>query len=205
MFLLGLTGGIASGKSTVARRLVEHGAYHIDADELAREALAPGSPALAAVARRFGSNLIDNHGVLDRAALGRIVFADESARKDLEAIVHPEVRRRYQEATAAILARDADAIVVYEIPLLVETESDLPFDLVIAVISGHQRQVERLVRLRGMTHQDATARVDAQATDDQRTRRADITLDSSGSLADTMAQVDALWPEIVARARAQHG
>jgi dephospho-CoA kinase len=135
--LVGLTGGIASGKSTVARRLEQRGAVHIDADLLAREVVEPGTPALAAIEERFGSAVIASDGRLDRAALGSIVFADAAALTDLNGIVHPAVRQRTGELIAEAEQRDGDAIVVYNVPLLVEAQVPHPFDLVVVTHAPH--------------------------------------------------------------------
>jgi len=149
MKLIGLTGGIASGKSTIARRLSEHGAQHIDADQLAREAVEPGSPGLARVRERFGEAVIRADGSLDRARLGELVFSDAGARADLNAVVHPEVRRLAEAHISAAAQRDPAAIVVYDVPLLVESGLQMPWDLVVVAEAPAAMRVERLRQPRG--------------------------------------------------------
>jgi dephospho-CoA kinase len=196
--LIALTGGIASGKSTVAARLAEHGAVIVDADRLAREVVEPGEPALAAIAERFGASVIRDDGTLDRAALGAIVFADERARLDLNAITHPAVWQRALQLFAAAEERDPNAVVVYDVPLLVEAAEDRPmqFDLVVVVHAPTELRVRRLVELRGVAEPDAVARVNAQASDDERLSVADVIIDASGSIQHTVAQADALWERV---------
>lgn len=199
MDVIGLTGGIAAGKSAVAARLSELGAVVIDADALAREVVEPGTPGLAAIAARFGSEVLDADGALDRARLGAIVFGDDVARADLNAIVHPEVRRRYDELVAEAFARDPDAIVVYDVPLLAEARAASDFGLVIVVDAPADVRLERLVALRGMDREQARARIAAQISDEERRAMADVVIDSSGTIAHTMEQVDALWERLVAQ------
>ncbi|MBL3700161.1 dephospho-CoA kinase [Leucobacter luti] len=197
MKVIGLTGGIASGKSTIGRRLEALGAVRIDADQLARDAVAPGSPGLARVVSRFGSERVLNaRGELDRAALGAIVFADPDALRDLNEIVHPEVKRLYEAALAAARAADSEAIVVYEIPLLVEAARELEFDLVVVADAPAESRVARMVELRGMGEADARRRIANQASDADRRAAADVLIDTSGSEAHTVAQVDALWERL---------
>lgn len=203
MDVIGLTGGIAAGKSVVSARLAQLGAVVIDADVLAREAVGPGTPGLEAVRLRFGDAVIAADGGLDRTALGSIVFADPAARADLNAIVHPEVHRLYNERLAAIEASDPHAIVVYDVPLLVEARSAEEFAAVVVVHAPAEVRVERLVALRGLERASALERVAAQASDDERLAVADIVIDTSGTLAHTIEQVDALWERLVAQ-RARH-
>lgn len=193
---IGLTGGIAAGKSVAARRFAELGAVVVDSDVLAREALAPGSAGLDAVVEEFGADVLDAQGALDRAALGRRVFADDEARRRLEAIVHPVVRRLSAEREAAAAATDPAAVVVHDIPLLVETGQADTFHVVVVVHAPALLRVERLVRLRGMEREDAEARVGAQADDDTRLAAADVVLDGTGSEADLRTQVDDLWARL---------
>jgi dephospho-CoA kinase len=190
MLRVGLTGGIGSGKSTVARRLAEHGAVLIDADAIARQVVAPGTPGLQAVLAEFGESLRAPDGSLDRAALARVVFADESRRQALNAIVHPLVAAKRSE-----LVDDAapDAIVVEDIPLLIENDLGAVFHLVVVVSAPAEERVRRLVAERGMTTDDAWARVRTQADDDARRAAADVWLDNSGSVAELLTAVDALW------------
>lgn len=199
MDVIGLTGGIAAGKSAVAARLAELGAVVIDADRLAREVVEPGTPGLAAIVHRFGDAVLAPDGSLDRARLGSLVFADVSARRDLNAIVHPEVQRRYGELVVEAFARDADAIVVYDVPLLAEARAASEFALVVVVDAPPEVRIDRLVSLRGMSRADARARIDAQIPDAERRAMADVVIDASGTLEHTIEQVDALWERLVAQ------
>jgi dephospho-CoA kinase len=189
---IGLTGGIASGKSSVADALAERGAVIIDADLLAREVVAPGTAALAAIEARFGPDVISDGG-LDRAAMGRIVFADPAARRDLEAIIHPAVRARAAELEASA---GSDAIVVQVIPLLVETGQQDSFDLVVVVDLDPETQIGRLRERNGYSRIDAESRIAAQASRDERLAAADIVIDNTGSRAELGAQVDRLWTRL---------
>ncbi|MDO9590720.1 MAG: dephospho-CoA kinase [Microcella sp.] len=199
MDVIGLTGGIGAGKSTVARRLAERGAVVIDADILARAAVEPGSSGLEAVRQRFGDGVITANGELDRAALGQRVFQHEHERVALNAIVHPEVSRLYRERLEQIEREQPDAIVVYDVPLLVEARSAHEFALIVVVHAPSDQRIDRLVRLRGFDREAAEYRVNAQAADDERLAIADIVIDTSGSLESTLEQVDALWGQLVAR------
>lgn len=199
MDIVALTGGIAAGKSTVARRLREHGAVVIDADALARDAVAPGSPGLAAVAARFGDEILTAEGTLDRAALGDLIFSDPAARADLNAIVHPDVRRRYRDALDAARSRDPRAIVIYDVPLLAEARAADEFDLVVVVDAPAETRTRRLVELRGLDPDDAAKRVAAQVSDDERRAMADIVIDSSGEESATLQYADELWATLVSR------
>ncbi|KQQ01602.1 MULTISPECIES: dephospho-CoA kinase [unclassified Rathayibacter] len=198
MHLVALTGGIASGKSTVARRLAEHGAVVVDADVLAREVVEPGQPALRAIVERFGAAMLREDGSLDRAALGAVVFADSSARADLNAITHPAVGERSQRLFAEAAEADPHAVVVYDVPLLAEGRGAGEFDEVVVVHAPEAARIDRLVRLRGLSEPEARARVGAQATDEQRLALADVVLDSSGTLDETLARTDALWEHLSA-------
>ena len=192
MVRVGLTGGIASGKSAVAAELAARGAIIIDADVLAREVVEPGTPALAAIIDRFGPQLLSD-GQLDRARLAQIVFADPLARRDLERIVHPAVRAR-----AADLERAAGraAVVVHVIPLLVETGQQEDFDLVVTVDVDHETQIKRLMARNGYTRAEAESRIAAQASREDRRIAADVVLDNTGSVAQLREQIDALWAEL---------
>ncbi|UOE45183.1 dephospho-CoA kinase [Agromyces larvae] len=203
MYLIGLTGGIASGKSTVARRLFEHGAVHIDADQLARKVVEPGTPALAAIVEAFGSGVLRADGSLDRTKLGTIVFADHEQLARLNAIVHPAVRELSGRLIAKAEADDPDAVVVYDVPLLVEAQVDHPFDLIVVTDAPRRAQVARLVEERGLDPAHAEARVDAQADREARTAIADVVIDTGGTLAHTMSQADALWARVRAEQRAK--
>jgi dephospho-CoA kinase len=189
MMRIGLTGGIASGKSLVAADLAARGAVIIDADVLAREVVEPGTPGLAAIIERFGPQLLTD-GQLNRARLAEIVFADPAARRELERIVHPAVRAR-----AAELERAAgpNAVVVHVIPLLVETGQHQNYDLVVTVDVDHETQIERLRARNGFSRAEAESRITAQATREDRKSAADVVLDNSGSLAYLKDQIDALW------------
>jgi dephospho-CoA kinase len=192
MVRVGLTGGIASGKSMVADELAERGAIVIDADVLAREVVEPGTPALAAIIDRFGAQVLRD-GQLDRTRLAQIVFADPLARRDLERIVHPAVRDRAAELERA--AGDA-AVVVHVIPLLVETGQHEDFDLVVTVDVDHETQIQRLMVRNGYSRAEAESRIAAQASRDDRRRAADVVLDNSGSVTQLGEQIDALWVEL---------
>jgi dephospho-CoA kinase len=191
---IGLTGGIGSGKSTVSRLLEQRGAVIVDADAIAREVVAPGTPGLAAVTEAFGDGVVAPDGSLDRPALAAVVFADPEARKRLDAIVHPLVRARATEVAAAA---PADAVVVHDVPLLVETGQAGSYDLVLVVEADPATRVARLVQ-RGLTAEDARARMAAQATDEQRRAVADVVLDNSGTPEELEAQVDRFWADRVA-------
>ncbi|HZA31703.1 MAG TPA: dephospho-CoA kinase [Propionibacteriaceae bacterium] len=193
MLRVGLTGGIASGKSTVANELARRGAVIIDADELAREVVQPGTPGLAAVARRFGDSVLAG-GQLDRAALAKIVFADSQARRDLEGIIHPAVRRRAAELEAAVPHR---SVIVHVIPLLVETSQESDFDLCVVVDVDHQTQLERLMTRGPMSREEAESRIAAQATREQRLAAADIVVQNVGTINDLRKQLDDLWSDLV--------
>lgn len=194
MRLIGLTGGIAAGKSTVAARLAEHGAVVIDADRVAREVVEPGEPALASIAARFGDGVVVD-GALDRAALGAIVFADPDARRDLERITHPAIQARVAERIAAH-ADDPDAVVVYDVPLLVEARVPHAFDAIVVAHAPAEQRIARLVELRGVAREEAERRVGSQASDDERLAVATRVVDTSGTMDETIAQVDALWRAI---------
>lgn len=192
MLWIGLSGGIGSGKSTVAERLSGHGAVVVDADRIAREVVEPGTPGLAQIAERFGPEILDDAGALDRPALGRIVFADEQARRDLEAITHPRIADRTREL---VTDASADAVVVHDIPLLVELDRAGDYALTVIVDVPADVRLRRLVDLRGMDEAEARSRIAAQATDEQRILAADVLLDNTGSLEDLRAAVDRLWQE----------
>lgn len=192
MLYLGLSGGIGSGKSTVSERLAALGALVIDADALAREVVEPGSDGLAEVATRFGGDVLLPDGSLNRPALGAIVFADADARRDLEAITHPRIRALTAQRHAAA---PADAIVVHDMPLLVEGDLAPDYHLTLIVDAAEETRIERLVRDRGMTQDAARARTAAQATDAQRYAVADVLLDNNGTRQGLLDQVETLWRE----------
>jgi dephospho-CoA kinase len=190
---IGLTGGIGSGKSTVAALLAQHGARVVDADRIAREVVEPGTPGLAAVAAEFGDGVLTPEGALDRPALAGLVFGDPAARARLDAVVHPLVRARAAELVAAA---PGDAVVVQDVPLLVETGQAGSFDLVLVVEADVDTRVARLVE-RGLAAEDARARIASQATDEQRRAVADVVLRNDGDRADLAAQVERFWVERV--------
>jgi len=196
---VGLTGGIGSGKSEVARRLAEHGAVLIDADVAARQVVEPGSPGLARIAAAFGDEVLRPDGSLNRERLGEIVFADPGRRAELNAIVHPLVRAWMQEAERAAVQTDGDAIVVHDVPLLAESRGKAGFDPVIVVDVPPELQLERLVRLRGLPAEQARARMAAQASREQRLAVADIVIDNSGSLDDLDRRVAEVWADLERR------
>lgn len=185
-----MTGGIGSGKSAVARRLVERGAVLIDADQLSREVVAPGTDGLAEVVDVFSDRVLDADGALDRAALADLVFTDEAARRRLETIVHTRVRARTVELVAAAAP---DAVVVNDVPLLVEVGLAPTYHLVVVVQTALATRLQRLTRDRGMSRADAERRIAGQADDARREAVADVLLTNDGSLAQLHAAVDALW------------
>lgn len=191
VLLMGLSGGIGSGKSTVARRLVERGAVLVDSDVLAREVVKQSTPGLAELVERFGDDILDSGGALNRSALAAKVFGDSDARADLNAITHPKIR----ELTAERIAQaPADAVVVHDVPLLVEAGYAANYHLVAIVGAPEPVRVRRLID-RGLAEDDVRARIAAQATDEQRREVADVWLDNSGSVEEINAQVDALWQD----------
>ena len=197
MLLVGLTGGIGSGKSTVARLLTARGAVVLDADVLAREAVEPGTPGFDAVLARFGDAVRSSGGTIDRAQLAAIVFADDEARHDLEAIVHPQVRLSIGEAVAA--HADSDAVVVVDSPLLIETGAHESFPVVVVVTAPDDARIARLTA-RGMGEADARARMAAQMPLEEKATYADVLLDNGGSEAELERQVDRLWADLHERA-----
>ncbi|MEW2520572.1 dephospho-CoA kinase [Actinacidiphila alni] len=197
MLNVGLTGGIGAGKSAVAGLLVEYGAILIDSDRIAREVVEPGTEGLAAVVAEFGADVLAADGTLDRPKLGAIVFADEERRKALNAIVHPLVGHRSAELRATA---GPDDIVVNDVPLLTENELAPFYDLVIVVDAGTDIRVDRLVRQRGMSEDEARARMAAQATREQRLAVADIVIDNDGPIEKLEPQVRAAWQRLRALA-----
>jgi len=197
MYLIGLTGGIASGKSLVSTRLAELGATIVDADVLAREVVEPGTDGLAQIARHFGPEVLLADGTLNRPALGAIIFADPEQREKLNSITHPAVWRRARELFDQAAA---DEVVVYDVPLLVEGAKgrQLDFDLIVVVDASADTRLRRLVQLRGMTREEAGHRLNSQASDAERLAVADVVIDNNGTVEATIEQVDALW------AKAQH-
>jgi dephospho-CoA kinase len=194
---VGLTGGIGAGKSEVSRRLAAQGAVVIDADLIAREVVEPGTEGLAEVVAAFGPEVLTPDGALDRARLGDIVFADPELRSKLNAIVHPRVARRMAELERAA---GPGVIVVHDVPLIAENARAGAYDMVVVVDAPPKIQAERLVRRRGMTREQARARMAAQASREQRLAIADIVIDNSGSLAELDRQVGDLWAQLRRRA-----
>jgi len=190
MFLIGLTGGIAAGKSTVASIWVSLGAIEIDADVLAREVIEPGSEGLAQIKEHFGESVFTESGSLDRKALGEIVFNNVQQRKVLESIVHPLVRQRAQEILKSLAN---DSIVIYTVPLLVEANVELPFDVIVSVEAPETERAQRLVSSRGMTLKQSLARIKSQASAVERAAKADYLLNSNQSLAGLSADATRLF------------
>lgn len=199
MALIALTGGIASGKSTIARRLAERGAVVVDADQIVRDVQAPGTPVLAEIAETFGDGVIAADGSLDRAALGAQVFADPARLAQLNAIVHPAVRAESQRRFDEAAATDPAAVIVYDVPLLVEARVDDPWDLIVVAHAPEAERRRRLIEIRGLQAQAAQERIDAQVPDERRLAIADVVIDTSGSLEQTLMQTDALWERISGR------
>jgi dephospho-CoA kinase len=198
LLLVGLTGGLASGKSTVASLLARRGAIVVDADELSRRAVAPGTPGLARIVDTFGREVLDAGGSLDRAALAAVVFADREKRRVLESIVHPEVFRLLGRVVDGY--RATDAVVVFDAPLIVETGFHEACDLVVVVSSPVEAQVARVVRTRGMSEDDARRRIASQAPPAEREQHADIVIRNDGSLEQLEEHVESLWKVLQRRA-----
>ena len=203
MFLVGLTGGIASGKSTVASMLGKYENEIIDADEIAREVVIPGSQGLQKILSEFGPHVLNMDGTLSRAALATVVFNDPTRRAALEEILHPLIKTRTLEK----IAQSDSAVVVCVVPLLVEAKVDYPFDLVATIEAGTETQTKRLVENRGMTPEDAAARISAQASEAERVARADVRIDGSLDMVDLEMDVSKLWSQIqiLAEQKVNHG
>ncbi|MFF7728026.1 dephospho-CoA kinase [Streptomyces sp. NPDC008001] len=193
MLRVGLTGGIGAGKSEVSRLLASYGAVIVDSDRIAREVVEPGTPGLAAVVAEFGDAVLTAEGALDRPKLGAIVFADPGRLAALNAIVHPLVRARSAELEAAAAP---DAVVVHDVPLLAENGLAPLYDLVVVVDAGTATRLDRLVRLRGMAPEEARARMNAQATREERLSVADIVIDNDGPLEALEPQVAKVWKQL---------
>ncbi len=198
MLLVGLTGGIGSGKSTVADLLAERGAVVIDADDLARRAVALGTGGFDRVVETFGREILGPDGDIDRTKLASVVFTDPARLRELEAIVHPEVTRLFAEAIEPY--RDTDRVIVYAVPLLAERGLTEVFDVVVVVVADVDRRIERLMRDRGMTADEVRARVAAQLSDEERARVADVLLDNDGEAERLVPQVNRLWTDLEKRA-----
>ncbi len=197
MFLIGLTGGIAAGKTTVAELWKSLGAIEIDADQVARDVVVPGSIGARKIEAQFGSEYFDDAGKLDRKKLGKYVFANPEARSKLEEIIHPLVRERTKKLIAL---QPADSIVVYSVPLLVEANVDLPFDAVVTVEAPEDVRVQRLINSRGMTEAEAIQRVSAQASPVERAQHADYILNSNQDLALLLKDAKQLFEKFIVEA-----
>jgi dephospho-CoA kinase len=206
MFLIGLTGGIGSGKSTAAQRFADLGCDVLDVDGVARDIVEPGQPALAEIAERFGAGVLQSDGSLDRPALAEVIFADAAARHDLDRITHPRVAARIVERIQELIQdrRDGEPhLIVVDHPLLIETDQASRFDVVVVVEVDAEERVRRLVEGRGLPEHDARARIAVQADDAARRAAATYLLDNGGDVAGLHAQVDALHAELVAAARSR--
>ena len=203
MFLVGITGGIASGKSTVAAMLGKFDSQIIDADDIAREVVLPGSDGFSKVVAEFGPQILEQDGSLSRAELGKIVFKDPERRLTLEGILHPLIKARTLER----ISQSKSDIVIYIVPLLVEARVDYPFDFVATIEAGTDNQIRRLIDNRGMSFEEANARITAQASEAERVARADVRIDGSLALADLEVAVSKLWNQILllAAKKAEHG
>ena len=194
MYLIGLTGGIAAGKSTVAKRWAEHGALEIDADQVARDVVEPGTVGLGRVVEAFGSDVLTADGELDRKQLAMQIFSDAGKRELLNSILHPLIKERTRQLLSEL---PAESIVVYNVPLLVEAAVDHPFDLVVTVEAPEEEQLRRLVETRGLTESEARSRITAQAKPIERAARADRILNSNQDINLLLRDTDALWREIL--------
>jgi dephospho-CoA kinase len=197
MYLVGLTGGIASGKSYVASLLEQLGASTIDADVVAREVVVPGTIGYSQVVEEFGRQFLQPTGEIDRQLLGAMIFSDPTKRARLESILHPLIKQR----TLQLISEQKSEIVVYVVPLLIEAAVDYPFDAVVTVEAGEANQVSRLMNSRGLSEEDAKLRISAQTSSETRKARADFVIDSSGTKEQTKAQVQDVWGKIVTAAK----
>ena len=196
MTTIALTGGIASGKTTISNRLRELGAFIIDADEVAREIVQPGTPTLRAIVERFGEGVLEADGTLNRKALAEIVFNDDDALAALNDITHPEIRRVTNERIDRIRAEEPDTIFVHDIPLLAENRSNFDYDEIWVADAPASVRLERLMETREMSREEAQARIDAQVSDEQRRVIADVVIDTTRPLAETLDQVDELYARL---------
>jgi dephospho-CoA kinase len=201
MFLVGITGGIASGKSTVSAMLEKLGAEIIDADLIAREVVQPGTKGLEEIVVSFGTGILNSDGTLSREALASLVFRDEKKRLKLEAILHPLIKER----ATGYFAASKSPVIVYVVPLLVEANVDYPFDLVVTIESGVETQIRRLIETRGLSQEQAQSRIMAQATEDQRVARSNIRIDGSLPLTELQGEVSKLWDSILLQASKKAG
>lgn len=202
MTTIALTGGIASGKSTIAARLRELGAVVIDADEIAREITAPNTPVVARLRERFGDDIVTDSGALDRKTLAAIVFHDDDALRALNDITHPVIREVTNARIDTVLADDPEAIIVHDIPLLAENRSNYDYDEIWVADAPASERVERLIADRGMTREEAQARIDAQVSDEARRMIADVVIDTTQPMADTLTLVDELYARLRETGRA---
>lgn len=198
MLLVGLTGGIGAGKSTVGRMLAARGAVLVDADAIVRDLQRPGTGVHARIVERFGPGVVGPDGSLDRARLAEMVFRDEDARNDLNAIVHPEVMRRIAEQVETL--KDTSSVVVLDVPLLVEIGGGEGLDIVVVVTAGEETRIERLMRDREMSASDVRARMAVQASEEQREALADSVIRNDGTQRELAVKVDELWEELARRA-----
>ena len=193
---MGLTGGIASGKSTVSAMLAEKGAFLVDADVIAREVMLPGHQVLDAVVRRFGKEMLRPDGSLDRARLGAVIFRDPASRRDLNGLTHPAIRKEMLRPMEACESREPDRLIVADIPLLYETGWEKMLDKVLVVYVPRGLQLERLIGRDGLTAEQVESRLQAQMSIEDKRTRADYVIDNSGSLEDTELQLDRLWDRL---------
>lgn len=194
MQLVALTGGIASGKSTIAHRLQQRGAFIIDADTIAREVVEPGEPALSQIVETFGQQVLTRTGQMDRARVAQLVFQDQTLLRQLNEIVHPAVQERVEERIAQIERMHPQAVIVYDVPLLHERSTGgIEWDTVVVAEAPDEVRVERMVQHRGMGEADARARISNQISNEERRALADIIIDTSGSIEDTLTRSDELW------------
>jgi len=198
MTIVALTGGIAAGKSTVSNRLADHGILVIDADQVARDVVEPGSHTLAEIVTTFGEGVLLPDGALNREALGAVIFTDPEARQQLNDIVHPAVRTRSQELFERAKQDEPNRVVVYAVPLVAESGRGEEFELIVVVDAPRAQRISRLVDTRGLSVEDATARVDSQASDEERRAIADVIVDTSGSLDETLTAADELARALIA-------
>lgn len=196
MITIALTGGIASGKTTISTRLRELGAVIIDADEIARRVVQPGQPALRKIVERFGDSVIGVDGNLDRKALADIVFNDDEALKALNDITHPEIRKVTESIIAEVSADEPNTIFVHDIPLLAENRSNYDYDFIWVADSPAEVRKERLMEDRGMSAAEAQARIDAQVSDEERRMIADVVIDTTRAIPETLDQVDELFARL---------
>lgn len=193
---IGLTGGIATGKSTVAALLVERGALLVDADQVAREVVMPGESALEAVASKFGQAVLHSDGTLNRPALGKIVFNNQDLLAQLEGILHPAIRMRMQQRIKQYAVEYPERLIVADIPLLYETEQQSLYDGIMVVYVPQQQQLERLMQRNSITEEEANRRISLQMDIEEKKRRADWVIDNSGTIAETTRQIDAYWKSL---------